>query len=457
MLNYKLLVSQKWATNRANLGGGENQTFTIGRTKKFDQYFMFRTKKSNPPPVQRNKTFITFVPETTTTNRAVNIKVGNFQSITHADITVDGFTILVGESSQGKSACMRAVNAACNNRFKQGFLKYGTDEIRVDIKYSDDDRTLTVTKNKKDSPTYKLGDTVYQKLNRTVPPEIEDFNGFGVIDNYESKYPLNFFTQFSKPLLLEFSQKRILEILSSSKAFDDMNDAVSKLNKRKEQNNGAFKQLSSMINDNKRQLSEYTEQEESIRDGIKRLSDVSERLKTCETRIGAADELCRLTGAQSHAERRAETLRNIVSLCERVTETNRTLAALDELSGHVTEQTNAKQRTENAQNRLSLCERYILLSDEIKSIRTDSITELEKHITESKQTHGRIKQLTSVLTVAEKCVGTKQSIAETENRLNGLARLSELMETYKNTHKTIRDKQSMVDNHLCPVCGNKIM
>lgn len=388
---------------------------------------------------------------------AVNIKVKNFQSITDADITVDGFTILVGESSQGKSACMRAVNAACNNRFKQGFLKYGTDEMRIDVKYSDDDRTLTVTKTKKESPTYQLGDTVFQKLNRTVPPEIEDFNGFGVIDNYEQKYPLNFFTQFSKPLLLEFSQKRILEILSSSKAFDDMNDAVSKLNKRKEQNNGAFKQLSQMINDNKRQLSEYAEQEESIRDGIGRMNGIAERLRTCEKQTETANGLSGHINDRERTERRVQALRNTESLCARITETNQTLSVLDELSGHITEQKESEKRTENAQNRLSLCERYILLSDEIKSIRTDLITELEKHIAESKRTHGRIKQLTSVLTVAEKCVGIKQSITENGNRLNGLARLSELMETYKNVHKTIRDKQSMVDNHLCPVCGNKIM
>lgn len=388
---------------------------------------------------------------------SANIKVHNFQSITDADITVDGFTILVGESSQGKSACMRAVNAACNNRFKQGFLKYGTDEMRIDVKYSDDDRTLTVTKTKKESPTYQLGDTVFQKLNRTVPPEIEDFNGFGVIDNYEQKYPLNFFTQFSKPLLLEFSQKRILEILSSSKAFDDMNDAVSKLNKRKEQNNGAFKQLSSMINDNKRQLSEYTEQEESIRDGIGRMNGIAERLRTCEKQLQTVDGLSELENARRESETRINGLKTAIAYCGQISDTKGEIKRLDELSNHITEQTESEKRTENAQKQISLCERYIDISEQIKSTRTDLITELEKHITESRSAHARIKQLTDVVSLAERAVTLKRAIAENTDGVNRLSRLAELMESYRTTHKSMREKQQMIENHICPVCGNKIL
>ena len=387
---------------------------------------------------------------------AVNIKVGNFQSITHADITVDGFTILVGESSQGKSACMRAVNAACNNRFKQGFLKYGTDEIRVDIKYSDDDRTLTVTKNKKDSPTYKLGDTVYQKLNRTVPPEIEDFNGFGVIDNYESKYPLNFFTQFSKPLLLEFSQKRILEILSSSKAFDDMNDAVSAINKKREQNNGAFKQLSAMITDNKQQLSEYAETEAALRDGITRMTECLENIRTCEKQLQTVNELSGLENARRESEARISGLKTAIAHCEQILDMKGEIKRLDELSNHITEQTESERRAENAQKQISLCERYIHITEQIKSTRTDLITELEKHIAESRDAHQRIKRLTDVVSRAERAVTLKRDIAKNTDDINRLSRLAELMETYRTTHKSMREKQQMIENHICPVCGNKI-
>lgn len=388
---------------------------------------------------------------------SANIKVHNFQSITDADITVDGFTILVGESSQGKSACMRAVNAACNNRFKQGFLKYGTDEMRIDVKYSDDDRTLSVTKTKKDSPTYQLGDTVYQKLNRTVPPEIDDFNGFGVIDNYEQKYQLNFFTQFSKPLLLEFSQKRILEILSSSKAFDDMNDAVSKLNKKKEQNNGAFKQLSQMITDNKTQLSSLSERESAIHDNIATVAEHMERLKEREKQTQTVEELSGLENARRETETRIKDLKIVIAHCKQISDMKDEIKRLDELNGYVTEQTESEKRQENTQKRISLCERYISLSERKKSDRTDLITELENLITESRSAQPRIKRLSETVKTAEQCVNLTRRVNETSDGINRLTRLSELMDACRTAQKTIREKQNMIDNHICPVCGNKMV
>ena len=388
---------------------------------------------------------------------SVNIKVKNFQSISDADITVDGFTILVGESSQGKSACLRAVNAACNNKFKQGFLKYGTDSMTIGITYSDEPYSLVVRKTKKESPEYELGELVFQKLNRTVPPEIEAFNNFGSIDSYEQKYPLNFFTQFSKPLLLEFSQKRILEILSSSKAFDDMNEANSKLNKKKEQNNGAFKQVSSMINDNKKQLSEYNEQEQAIREDIKTLTDRFDALKKVEAEISTADELYMQTGTHAHVEERAERLKTVLALCHDISDLNGKADSLVRLQDSIAEQDRAEKATKAAQERLSLSERYISLSEQRKAVRDDLLGELENHIRESRDAHTRIKGLSSVLTLAEKAVEVRKSLNATDTNLNSLTRLSELMDTYRTVHKTVREKQAMVDNHICPVCGNKIM
>lgn len=388
---------------------------------------------------------------------SVNIKVKNFQSISDADITVDGFTILVGESSQGKSACLRAVNAACNNKFKQGFLKYGTDSMTIGITYSDEPYSLVVRKTKKESPEYELGELVFQKLNRTVPPEIEAFNNFGSIDSYEQKYPLNFFTQFSKPLLLEFSQKRILEILSSSKAFDDMNEANSKLNKKKEQNNGAFKQVSSMINDNKKQLSEYNGQEQAIREDIKTLTDRFDALKKVEAEISTADELYMQTGTHAHAEERAERLKTVLALCYDINDLNGKADSLTKLQDCISEQDKAEKATKAAQERLSLSERYISLSEQRNAVRDDLLGELENHIRESRDAHTRIKELSSVLTLAEKAVEVRKSLNATDTNLNSLTRLSELMDTYRTVHKTVREKQAMVDNHICPVCGNKIM
>ena len=65
---------------------------------------------------------------------AANIKVRNFQSISDADITVDGFTILVGESSQGKSACMHVEFEGLKAHFRQsGRINQLRDELRFQM------------------------------------------------------------------------------------------------------------------------------------------------------------------------------------------------------------------------------------------------------------------------------------------------------------------------------------
>lgn len=387
---------------------------------------------------------------------SVNINVRDFQSIREADIEVDGFTILVGESSQGKSACLRAVRAACENKFRQGFLRHGADTITVGLSYGDNPNPLIVRKTKKESPTYELGDLVFQKLNRTVPPEIDGFNNFGSIDAYEQKYPLNFFSQFSKPLLLEFSQKRILEILSSSKAFDDMNEANSKLNKRKEQNSGAFKQLSSMITDNKQQLSEYNAQEQRLRDGIGFLTERLESLRTCENSLRTAEDLTGVLTDHLNGETRSEGLKRALSACERTTDLSNRVEALGKLQECIDARGKAVRASETAQERLSLCERHVSLSDERNALRDDLLKELERHISDSRDAHARIKSLTSVLTLAERAVEVGKSLNAAHASLNSLTRLTELMDAYRAAHKTAREKQDMIDNHICPICGNRI-
>ena len=329
--------------------------------------------------------------------------------------------------------------------------------MRIDIQYDDTPTALTVTKTKKDSPTYTLGDTVFQKLNRTVPPEVETFNNFGSIDAYEQKYPLNFFTQFSKPLLLEFSQKRILEILSSSKAFDDMNDAVSKINRKKEQNNGSFKTVSSMLSDNKNQLSVYSDEEEAMRGGMESLNAALESLRSCEKAIADAGELMSLTGAYERSQARQDSLNAALTLCGKISDTENRNLSLTKLQDCISERTKAEKAAETAQERISLCERYISLSEQRNALRIDLLKDLEKHIKDSRDAHARTKKLSSVLTLAEKAVEVRRNLNATDTGINSLTRLSELMDTYRDVHKAARDKRSMIDNHICPVCGNKIM
>ena len=308
---------------------------------------------------------------------STKISIDNFQSISHADIEVDGFTILVGESSQGKSACLRAVNAACNNKFRQNYLKYGTDTIQVQIGY-DDEGSFKATKQGKSSPTYELNGTPYEKLNRTVPPEIDDFNNFGVIDYYEQKYPLNFFSQFSKPLLLEFSQKRILEILSSSKAYDDMTKANSSLNKHKEQNTGAFKQVNTMLDSNKAKLSELKEQDDKLKDNINTLNGLMGEESGKQAVLSHTDELSELIQENHTSELRLSVCERFTSLVEKGYDLSDKMNMIGTLQSVIDSDT-TKQVGE-LEHKLGLCEYIKELNAQIQDKQLPRLKELQDTI-----------------------------------------------------------------------------
>jgi len=385
-----------------------------------------------------------------------NFKIKNFQSIIDASIRVEGFTILVGESSQGKSACLRAINAACNNKFKQGFLRYGADMIEIGISYDDNPNMLVVRKTKTGSPEYELGELVFQKLNRTVPPEVETFNNFGSIDAYEQKYPLNFFTQFSKPLLLEFSQKRILEILSSSKAFDDMNEAVSKLNKKKDQNTGAFKQLSQMVSENKAQLSKYAAVEAQMHDDIENLNTCIEQLRECENQIESCDKLLEHINSYNSEKARSEMIESFISDCDAFESCRDDIANLTLLEHLITEQGEIEKCKKIVSGEIESCETYIAKENELNELRVDSIIELENLIAESRAEQKKIREIQSVYSELERCMDLKKQVSDIDSDIRKLDYIAELMDSYRQDYKTVKSIQSMIENKICPVCGNKI-
>ena len=387
---------------------------------------------------------------------SANFNIRNFQSIKEANISVDGFTILVGESSQGKSACLRAINAACNNKFKQNFLRYGADTIKVAVSYDENPNQLIVTKTKKESPTYELGDLVFQKLNRTVPNEVNEFNSFGVIDYFEQKYPLNYFSQFAKPLLLEFSQKRILEILSSSKAYDDMNIASTNLNKHKEQNNGAFKQLSSMLSDNKNQLSELKKQRNDIEGGIMQMREYQQSLVDIDQTQANITELTTLYDTYNNSNTRLSVLLKLQETYDQYNDIHTILEKACELDRLLSESDSVNDSLNVLNEDLSKCNKCLSIQKDIDNLNLNSIIELDKLITEHKQFKDKYKVIEHTYTKLSAIMDFKKDKTNLETQLNKLNTLSDLMGIAKSQQEELKKKEYMVNNRICPICGNKI-
>ncbi len=384
---------------------------------------------------------------------AANIKIKNFQSIQSADIAVDGFTILVGESSQGKSACLRAVNAACNNKFRQNYLRYGAEEMSVTIGYNNEG-DFQATKVGSNSPTYRYNEQRYEKLNRTVPEEIQTFNNFGVIDYYEQKYPLNFFSQFSKPLLLEFSQKRILEILSSSKAYDDMNKASSNLNKHKEQNSGAFKQVSAMLDENRVCLSALKELLAVVEPKAINLQTLMNNVALGERKLQTLQLLQDEQAALDTNNAGIKLREPIIESIETYRQLTNTQSKIDSLLGELA--VDPAKRMRALEERIGICERVLALQDEKAAVRTDLINALISDLEEHAAAKKRLTALNTILTKCEDVISKLREHAALESKNDKIAMLLVDIEAHKSSQQAVKEKERLINERICPVCGNKL-
>jgi len=173
--------------------------------------------------------------------------IKDFQCLKKVSLNIEGLTLVRGDSSEGKTACLRAIYASTLNRFRTDQVRYGESHISVKYRWDKDSPVVSVLRKPEGSPLMEFKGVKYDKLGRSVPSPIDDYNNLGILKVGEDIFPLNFSLQFQKPLLLEFSQKKVMQLLSSSKGIDDWNKAHSELAICREQNRGAFKTVSSML------------------------------------------------------------------------------------------------------------------------------------------------------------------------------------------------------------------
>lgn len=216
--------------------------------------------------------------------------VKNFQSVVEAKIGVSGFTILRGPSSAGKSSIIKAIYAAMFNRFVPSQVRFGAEAAYVALKFDPDGPVLRVTRRTTGSPDMELGGVSFTKLGRNVPVEVKNLCNVGFLEVGQDHYDLNFFSQFQRPLLLDFSQKKVAEVLSASDSLDDFNCAWKGLLRKRDELNGAFTKLSALVDEGKVAVSEIGRRVEKLGPCIEAIKTDSEHLSFVHSKRDLLDE-----------------------------------------------------------------------------------------------------------------------------------------------------------------------
>lgn len=145
------------------------------------------------------------------------LSVRNFQSLREVDIELGGFTVIVGPSSSGKSAILRAARALVSNAKGASFITTGATQTRIAV-VLDDGIEVELMRGKENS--YAIGEYLqedrepgavlsFTKLAGAVPPEVSNVLRMQPV----KASSINFAGQFDRPYLLDDSGAEVARTL----------------------------------------------------------------------------------------------------------------------------------------------------------------------------------------------------------------------------------------------------
>lgn len=170
------------------------------------------------------------------------LSIRNFQSLHVVDLDLAQFTVIVGPSSSGKSALVRAIRTLASNARGTGFISTWAKRtvIEADLADTTDPEThrgtLTLTRGKKaDENAYEIApppgpmedapSSRFTKLGGAVPPEVTAFLGIEPGDS------LRLASQFDHPYLLDDAPGEVARTLAALTNVDTVLAAAREANR----------------------------------------------------------------------------------------------------------------------------------------------------------------------------------------------------------------------------------
>lgn len=244
-----------------------------------------------------------------------NVSIANWQSLRKVDLTLGRFTVIVGASSSGKTAFMRAMRGVASNVRGTGQLTRGRNTAAITVRSNGQKVTL---QHSGQAWRYLLVGTdgaerEYAKLNAQVPPEVTAALGFDPVPT--SGTSVNFAGQFDPPYLLGDAGSSVARVLGELTNVDRIFNAVREANRRRAAASSALRTRESDLQALHARLYEYrglserlgaVERAEVIAAGIEDLSrraDTLDRLinlaQTAEIAVAEAVHLPELPTAEA--------------------------------------------------------------------------------------------------------------------------------------------------------------
>lgn len=354
----------------------------------------------------------------------MKVTVENFQSIKHAEIEIEGFTVITGSNNSGKTALMRAIKGAFQNTPGTSFVRHGEDNCRVEIEF--DDASFAWEKGKK-KPTYEVGG---KSLNpgKDVPHEVANLGVAPITAGGQLIWP-QIAPQFTGQVFLVDKPGSVL-----AEAVADV-ERVGKLNRALKSAESDKRSASSEVRVRRKDLKTY-EDELSSFEGLVDVAPLLEDLEETSAKVAKI----------------AAAIKGLHSLSVRL---QKARATLDELSGVESLEVPSRESISEIVQAGTDCKQVQSLMDRLDTARTQNadLSELSKVL---KTVPSDFTDLGSdVQTVGQSVLAVErlqESLAKSQNNVRSL---HEELTVAITEHQTASDEVTEILGGMdkCPTCG----
>ena len=242
------------------------------------------------------------------------ISIHNFQSLQDVSLELKPLTVIVGPSSSGKSAFIRALRALAANRRGTDFITHGEriSSISAHLTSSDPLRTGTVTLTRStqtspnsytvipDDPNHPLHPKAeFTKLGGDVPAPVSEFLGIPT-----EQIALSIAGQFDKPYLLDASGTEVARTLGALTNAHIILSAARESNRQKLSTSQTLRTRADDLDAIKQRIPEF-QALKAQREALQRAEDAIAAARALKDRI---DRLTALTETVLIAEQRIPAL-----------------------------------------------------------------------------------------------------------------------------------------------------
>lgn len=384
----------------------------------------------------------------------IEVEITNYESIGHIKFSFDGFCTVTGRNFIGKSALLRAINAALTNQKGEQFIKWGETFCEVRIKSENMD---LLWHKESGNNFYEINGIKQKKVGKDSQPQQIIDSGFGVITtNADDEVNLHYCEQYNPLFLVDKRDSKAADLLISMYGLDKLYKALEFCNRDQRKNRDILKTRKEDLVVAKRDFDRFVgfedilSEKDSIvkkRDDIKSQESTIERLKVINASISTVEkEINRLSEVSQikipsgkEIEESIITLSKMNNLRSQLTVVAQDMKRLEgykdilipsEMSQELSDKINDVEKLKSVNNRY--CSLYLEVEN-MERVLADII--LPKTPTVDFDTVGTLRRIYQDLQVTSK---------EATDLKTALATVTKEMET---------TQQELDKFEACPVCG----